>query len=250
MILLSISIVLLLAINVLQFFNKLSPITEITPKPVNTPPPKTVVVRPCGGAFSDGFHDGLNPKWIPVNMDGMSSYSDSSGYLILTASPNSDLNSQHNNYSAPRILQPIRDNFSIYTQLVSFSATNNYQGTGILLWESKTEFLRFELIFGKDRTLGINFQKEDGSGDMQTMTAPDQYPETAGLIDLQLTKQGNRFVAWWRMSNQKQNWNFAGATTMNFDNSPIMAGLDIITAYSAPQTTATYRDFLVSCNSR
>jgi hypothetical protein len=74
-----------------------------------------------------------------------------------------------------------------------------------------------------------------------------QNPTTAGSVELRLQRQGNRFTASWR-ERPDQTWLSGGETDLHFDSQDsLMVGLDVTAAYGAPQTTASYDYFMVSC---
>lgn len=230
----TLTIVILAVSLILEWFDILPHISS--PTPSSTPGP--VMPQNCGGAVSDGFHGSLDSRWQWVNPSGSATYSTAQGYFSLSAPPNSDLYPRYNNFSAPRLLQPINGDFTLST-LVSFSPNTNYQSAGLLLWQDQTTFLRLEIAFGLSKKRGVTFQ-HDG----QPLSTMDQHPTTAKSIELSIQKQGDHFTAWWRVPGQ--NWQSAGETDLHFKN--LMVGLDLIADYSAPRTTASYDYFMVSCS--
>ena len=198
----------------------------------------------CGGAFSDAFHGSLDSRWNWVNPGGNATYSTAQGFLSLSAPPDSDIYPKYHNFSAPRLLQHISGDFTLSTLISSFSPNTNYQSTGILLWQDRTTFLRVEIAFGLSGERGVDLQQNDDS-EFSTVSSLKRHPTTAGSIELSIQKQDDHFTAWWRVPGQ--NWQSVGETDLHFDSSKLMAGLDLIADYSAPQTTASYSYFKVSC---
>jgi hypothetical protein len=161
--LLSVLLLLMIVISILEWPDILPHISlNATPSPT----PSTVVPQNCGGAFSDGFHGSLNPRWDPVNLSGSGSatYSTTQGSLRLFAPPNSDINPRYHNFRAPRLLQHISGDFTLSTLISSFSPNTNYQGTGILLWQNQTTFLKVEIAFGLSGVRGVDLEQDDYEG--------------------------------------------------------------------------------------
>lgn len=57
---------------------------------------------------------------------------------------------------------------------------------------------------------------------------------------------GRRPWAWWRVPGQ--HWQYVDETDLPFDSSKLTAGLDLLVAYGAPRTTASYDYSMVSCS--
>jgi regulation of enolase protein 1 (concanavalin A-like superfamily) len=198
------------------------------------------VSQSCGSVFSDEFNATLDSRWNWINPNGSATYNlATKGFLSISTPPDSDLNSGRN-FNAPRLLQPISGNFTIET-VVTLSSTAFFQSAGLLVWQDQATFLRFELGY-TDRN-GIVFQKgENGlfSGDL----APFDHHLTPGRpIALRVQRQGDHFTVAWHEPGQA--WQIDGETDLHFTH--LMVGLDLLATYNAPQTTASYDYFRVSC---
>lgn len=197
----------------------------------------------CGQPLSGAFHDPLDARWYwddPTNHGKWQI--DSQGSLSITTPPLSDLNPKFH-LNAPRLLQPITGNFTIQTHL-QFSPTMNFQGAGLLLWQDEHTFLRFERAHGQQQQNGILFQKEENNKPLFSIGSLKDYPTSAQFLDLRLQKQGDRFIASWQEPGHS--WQtIRGVGDLHFDR--LMVGLDVLADFAAPQTTATFTSFTVSC---
>lgn len=238
----SVCVIVLLMVSLLLEVFGLLPHFRGSPGSIVSPTPGTRPQSSCGGAVSDGFYGQLNEKWQWVDPSSSADHHlDPQGPLSISASPNSDLYPPFHNVSAPRLLQPITGDFTLST-LVSLSLNKNYQSAGILIWQDKTTFLRFEIAFGLSKESGVTFQQDDHTA-FSSISSIGQHPVAAGSIELRVQKQGDHFTAWYRVPGQS--WQAAGETDLHFDT--LQVGLDLIADYSAPRTTATYDYFTVSC---
>jgi regulation of enolase protein 1 (concanavalin A-like superfamily) len=213
----------------------------LTQKAKNTSTvPTTIPSEKCSGAFSDEFNSSLHSRWSWINPSGNATYSVTAQVLLsISAPPNSDLYPT-DNLNAPRLLQPISGNFTVET-LVDFNPIYSYQGAGILIWQDDAKFLRFERGYNNGQN-GIVFQKDD-NGLFSNVSSLEQHPTQATRIELRVQRNGDHVTASWRVPGQ--DWQIDGETDIHFD-SP-MVGLDLIAALSAPQTTANYDYFRVTC---
>jgi regulation of enolase protein 1 (concanavalin A-like superfamily) len=228
-----------------------TPTTHMTPGPGLLASPMAGTQEPsqgCGGAFSDAFRGSLDSRWKWKDPSSKATRSmTTDGPLSLTTPPNSDISPYDNNYNAPRLLQPITGNFTIDTR-VSFRPHTNFQSAGLLVGQmDQTTFLRFERGFGGyGKDSGVLFQRVD-HGSLSDVSTLKQNPTIAGSVELRIQRQGNGFTASWR-EQPDQTWQFAGETELHFDSQDsLMVGLDVIADYGAPQTTASYDYFMVSC---
>ncbi len=71
----------------------------------------------------------------------------------------------------------------------------------------------------------------------------DQHPTTAQVVELRLQRTKDHFTALWREPGQP--WQEEGETDVHFNST--MGGLDVLATVNAPQTTAQYDYFRVSC---
>ncbi|HZO75092.1 MAG TPA: helix-turn-helix domain-containing protein [Ktedonobacteraceae bacterium] len=196
----------------------------------------------CGQPFSGAFHRQLDTRWQFVNPteDG-TWHIDPQGSLSITAPRGSDLNpNPGHNLEAPRLLQPIRDNFTIQTRL-QFSPTRNFQSAGLLLWQDSTTFLRFERVYGLQN--GILFQQEKDNDPIFSIPQSRNHLTSTQSLDLRVQKQGDHFTAFWRELGH--NWQKDGETDLHFDH--LTVGFDVLTVYGAPPITATFTSFTVNC---
>jgi transcriptional regulator with XRE-family HTH domain len=203
------------------------------------------VWQTCGGAFSGEFQSHLDSRWTWVNPTGKATYGiPTKGSLTLFAPPHSDISSFDHNFKAPRLLQPINGNFTIDTTLVDFHPNTNFQSAGILIeQQDQTRWLRFERGFG-GKNSGVFFQEDDYQGPPVNPGKLEQHLTTAGSVELRIQRQGDQFIASWRVPGQI--WQPVGDADYHFDG-PILAGLDVIADFGAPKTTATYAYFNASC---
>lgn len=202
----------------------------------------------CAGAFFDGFDGKLDSRWNWINPGGNATHYLTKTGISLSTPTGSDLNPARN-FNAPRLLLPITGNFTIETRLV-FRPNTNFQSAGILLWQSPTTFIRFERGFGGPKNLqksGVLFQEWDHGTTGISISGFAQNLTTSGSVELRIQRQGDNFIASWRVPGQI--WQTGGSTTLHFDSfDKLMAGVDLLDVFNALQnTTVTYRYFRVSC---
>jgi beta-xylosidase len=149
--------------------------------------------------FADDFKGALDPKWVwtDPNNDAQYDLKARSGFLRLTAPDGNDL-APYTNYDAPRLLRPVSDNFLIET-LVEFDPQEDYQGTGLLIWQDEDNFLRLEFCYGGlgGREKKVSFLKQEG-GELELVEVTEDLPPTIKRVELRIQRDGRRFTAWWR----------------------------------------------------
>ncbi len=209
------------------------------PLPPPTATPSPAQAQNCGGAFSDMFHGNLHNGWNWVDPTGHSTYQVSpQGFLTISTAGGNDLNPA-TNYNAPRLLQPITDNFAVKTS-IDFTQNQPYgfQAAGILLWQDRNNFIRLD-----KNPDSVDFEQEVNG--IFTHEAPPETPTniTALKAELQLQRTGDSITASWRLPGEST-WKQLNTIPFNFHD--VMIGLALIGS-SAPNTTASYKYFKVSC---
>lgn len=137
------------------------------PRPVPTASsPTPTSPASCSSGFSDNFTQFSYDKrwqWIP---GGDSTVTTAQGSLSISAPVDQDL--YQGNTSAPKLLQPIKGNFTVET-LVDFTPSHSYQGAGILLWQDSKNFIRLEHGYGD---FGAIIFEQEVNGHHQKIVGP------------------------------------------------------------------------------
>lgn len=171
-------------------------------------------------AYEDEFaKDTLEPFWNFVNPLGTSSSSLTAypGWLRITAPTNVGLGPQ-SNFNAPRMLQPVTDDFEA-TTVVSGSFSQSGFRAGLLLWQDTNDYMRVDK-YGADRVM--MYGVIGGVITSQTASLPSSY----NPLSLKLEKDGTMIEGFW--SQDGSTWNLIQQyNTFNAED-PLQIGLLVI----------------------
>ncbi len=224
-----------------------------SPGPVHTASSPTST-SPASCGFSDEFKQSSYDKrwqWIP---GGNSTATIAPGSLSISAPVDQDL--YQGNTSAPKLLQPIRGNFTVET-LVDFTPSHTYQGAGILLWQDSKNFIRLEHGYGDFAAIAF---EQEVNGHHQKIVGPFIKDSTIKIyaaamrVKLRIQRNNTTVSAWWQDASGDTQWQLVGSTQASFNNS-IMVGLAVVNKPQAPDPdntrtpiTAQFDYFRVTCD--
>jgi regulation of enolase protein 1 (concanavalin A-like superfamily) len=173
----------------------------------------------AAAAYEDEFAvSTLQSCWNFINPAGTGSHSLTAhtGYLRITAPTGSALGS---NFNAPRLLQPVTNNFVATTCVSGTFSAYDYRA-GLLLWKDDANYMRIEK-YGSDKVL--MWGKLGGTVATKTVDLPIGY--SYNPLYLKLDKTGTTLTGFW--SRDDSTWNTAHSFTFNSED-PLQIGLLVI----------------------
>ncbi|GCE31356.1 hypothetical protein KDA_68400 [Dictyobacter alpinus] len=194
----------------------------------------------CGTAFSDDFQGNIHPGWTWVDPTNRSIYRITApGTLSITAPTNADLNAQ-TNFQAPRLLQPIRGNFTLETLVeVAASPPLSFWEVGLVIWQDQDNFLRVGL---NTRT----FDFEQVANGVFRHNAPDALAGATirtSQAELKILRSNDTFSAYYRLP--EKTWQLINTTNIHLQN--LQVGPLLVNIAESP-FTAYYHYVRVTCN--
>lgn len=153
---------------------------------------------------------GLPADWqkVDTNKEKPAEFDTSGGVLKLKIPGGTDLFGANQN--APRLLKPVSGDFEIETK-VKFVPKSDYQGAGILVFNTEKNFLRLERGFGgvDGGGSGVRFDKSV-NGDYSAVSGTEENLTESGEVELKLIRNGKEFIALMR-ENIDGEWKEVGA---------------------------------------
>ncbi len=182
----------------------------------------------ANSGFSDQFSSStLNEFWSTAG-SGSATFdcSVNPGYLRITSPCNLDLGGSNDN--APRIIQPVTDDFVAITEVTgTFTAAGVH--AGLLVWKDSTHFMRVEV---RD----VNKVQIGGKNGGAFVATQYSLGSAINPIYLKLEKTGTTITGYW--SSDGLNWNSFGSYTLT-GSDPVQVGLFVINQNASPATFST-----------
>uniref|UniRef100_UPI00257D9E7C InlB B-repeat-containing protein n=1 Tax=Candidatus Solincola tengchongensis TaxID=2900693 RepID=UPI00257D9E7C len=178
----------------------------------------TIYQRPLSDEFDESA---LNPRWIWMDPLSDCAYdlAGSPGYLRISVPGNYHDLHPANNLNAPRLLQPIYQDFTVETRVL-VDPQHDACGAGILAWKDQDNFLRLE------RGMWYNDQVISFWGVVGGVETPyASVGSTSTEAYVRLSRVGEAFSAY--CSPDGVNWTLLATRSMSVDE-PVQVGLHVV----------------------